>query len=128
LVGSGGGPSFGLWYDFRQKLPLGDYAAFYAECLEEIEEEERLGFTGASWLSGHHFVDDGYLPWERYLVGTPEEVADGLIGLYGEAPYDHFCFWGRLPGVTHEETLENMRLFSTEVAPRVRKAVGTANA
>jgi alkanesulfonate monooxygenase SsuD/methylene tetrahydromethanopterin reductase-like flavin-dependent oxidoreductase (luciferase family) len=335
------GPTFGLWYDFRQKLPLGDYARFYAECLEEIEEGERLGFTGV-WLSEHHLVDDGYLPsplvvaaaiaartstmtigtnivllpmhhplrvaedaavvdllsggrfvlgvgqgyvqhefealgfsrknrpslfeegieiirqaltegrtgyegkrwslpdlpfeprpsrklpiyagafvdpaidraarladgflasagggafgetyrkvrdalarhgrededfpyvasgvafvhedagrareivapaiayqrtryaewgtdrekprpepikpedlpWERYLVGTPDEVADGLISLYREAPYDHFCFWGRLPGVTHEEALANARLFAEKVAPKVREAVG----
>ena len=333
-------PTFGLWYDFRQRLPLGDYARFYAECLEEIEEGERLGFTGA-WLSEHHFVDDGYLPsplvvaaaiaartstmtigtnvlllpmhhplrvaedaavadlisggrfllgvgqgyvqhefetlgferkyrpslfeegievirhalergrtgyqgkrwsfddlpfeprppsklpiyigafadpaidraarladgflasagggafaetyrkvagalerhgraieafpyvasgvafvhddagrarevvgpaityqrsryaewgtdrerprpepireedlpWERYLVGTPGEVAEGLIGLHEEAPYDHFCFWGRLPGITHEQALANMRLFASEVVPRVREAV-----
>jgi len=335
------GPTFGLWYDFRQNLPLVDYARFYAECLEEIEEGERLGFTGV-WLSEHHFVDDGYLPsplvvaaaiaartstmtigtnvlllpmhhplrvaedaavvdllsggrfvlgvgqgyvqhefealgfnrknrpslfeegigiirhaltegrtgyegkrwslpdlpfeprpngllpiyigafadpaidraarladgflastgggalgetyrkvrdaldrhgradkgfpyvasgvafvhedagrargilapaiayqrtryaewgtdrekprpdpiepedlpWERYLVGTPDEVADGLIDLYREAPYDHFCFWGRLPGVTHEEALANARLFAERVAPKVREAVG----
>ena len=335
------GPTFGLWYDFRQKLPLGDYARFYAECLEEIEEGERLGFTGV-WLSEHHFVDDGYLPsplvvaaaiaartrtmtigtnilllpmhhplrvaedaavvdllsggrfvlgvgqgyvqhefealgfnrrnrpslfeegidiirqaltegrtgyegkrwnlpdlpfeprpsrklpiyagafvgpaidraarladgflasagggafgetyrkvrdalarhgradgdfpyvasgvafvhedagrareilapaiayqrtryaewgtdrekprpepirpedlpWERYLVGTPDEVADGLISLHREAPYDHFCFWGRLPGVTHEEALANARLFAEKVAPKVRETVG----
>jgi alkanesulfonate monooxygenase SsuD/methylene tetrahydromethanopterin reductase-like flavin-dependent oxidoreductase (luciferase family) len=335
------GPTFGLWYDFRQKLPLGDYARFYAECLEEIEEGERLGFTGV-WLSEHHLVDDGYLPsplvvaaaiaartstmtigtnilllpmhhplrvaedaavvellsggrfvlgvgqgyvqhefealgfnrknrpslfeegieiirqvltegrtgyegkrwslpdlpfeprpsrklpiyagafvdpaidraarladgflasagggafgetyrkvrdalarhgrededfpyvasgvafvhedagrareivapaiayqrtryaewgtdrekprpepirpedlpWERYLVGTPDEVADGLISLYREAPYDHFCFWGRLPGVTHEEALANARRFAEKVAPKVREAVG----
>lgn len=341
MTNGGTGPTFGLWYDFRQKLPLDDYARFYAECLEEIKEGERLGFTGV-WLSEHHFVDDGYLPsplvvasaiaartttmrigtnvlllpmhhplrvaedaavldlisggrftlgvgqgyvqhefevlgynrrnrpslfeegigvirhafekgrtgykgkrwrfddlpfeprpssklpiyigafadpaidraarladgflasagggdfgetyrkvrealarhgregeefpyvasgvafvhedegrareivgpaiayqrtryaewgtdrekprpelireedlpWERYLVGTPEEVADGLIGLYREAPYDHLCFWGRLPGVTHEQALENMRLFASEVAPRVRDAVG----
>jgi alkanesulfonate monooxygenase SsuD/methylene tetrahydromethanopterin reductase-like flavin-dependent oxidoreductase (luciferase family) len=334
------GPTFGLWYDFRQKLPLGDYVRFYAECLEEIKEGERLGFTGAL-LSEHHFVDDGYLPspllvaaavgahtstmtigtnilllpmhhplrvaedtaavdllsggrfvlgvgqgyvqhefealgfnrrnrpslfeegiesirqalaegrtgyedkrwslpdlpfeprpngklpiyagafvdpaidraarladgflassgggafretyrkvrgalarhgrgyedfpyvasgvafvhedagrareivaraiayqrtryaewgadrekprpepiqpedlpWERYLVGTPDEVADGLIELYREAPYDHFCFWGRLPGVTHEEALENTHLFAEHVAPKVREAV-----
>ncbi len=345
MIGDGGGPTFGLWYDFRQRLPLGDYAAFYAECLEEIEEGERLGFTGA-WLSEHHFVDDGYLPsplvvaaavaartesitigtnvlllpmhhplrvaedaavadlvsggrlvlgvgqgyvqhefetlgyerrfrpslfeegigvirqafeegrtgydgkrwrfddlpfeprpsgklpiyigafadpaidraarlgdgflastgggafgetyrrvrealerhgrgdeafpyvasgvafvdedagrargivgpaisyqrtryaewgtdrealpadpvreedlpWDRYLVGTPDEVAGGLIDLYREAPYDHFCFWGRLPGVTHQQALENMRLFATEVVPRVREAVGTSTA
>jgi hypothetical protein len=40
-----------------------------------------------------------------------------------EAPYDHFCFWVRLPGITHEQALENMRLFASEVAPRVRDAV-----
>jgi alkanesulfonate monooxygenase SsuD/methylene tetrahydromethanopterin reductase-like flavin-dependent oxidoreductase (luciferase family) len=340
LVADGGSPTFGLWYDFRQKPPLGDYASFYAECLEEIEESERLGFAGV-WLSEHHFVDDGYLPsplvvaaaiaartqrmtigtnvlllpmhhplrvaedaavadlvsggrfvlgvgqgyvrhefetfgfdrkyrpslleegvevirrawqegrtgfegkrwrfedlpfeprptrggrifvgafadpaidraarladgflasagggaladthgkvraalekhgragedfpfvassvafvhedagrareivapaiayqrtryaewgtdpgkprpepirpenlpWERYMVGTPDEVAEALIRLHSEAPYDHLCFWGRLPGVTHEEALANMRLFATEVIPRVRDAV-----
>jgi probable F420-dependent oxidoreductase len=340
LATDGRAPTFGLWYDFRQKPPLGDYARFYAECLEEIEEGERLGFTGV-WLSEHHFVDDGYLPsplvvaaaiaarteririgtsvlllpmhhplrvaedaavvdlvsggrfilgvgqgyvqhefetlgfdrkyrpslfeegievirraweggrtgyegkrwrfddlpfeprpggklpiyigafaqpaidraarmadgflsssgggafaetyrrvqealvrhgraneefpyvasgvahvhegsgqardivapaiayqrsryaewgtdrgkgkpepirpedlpWERYLVGNPDEVAEGLIQLHQEAPYDHFCFWARLPGVTHDQALENMRLFASEVAPRVRAAV-----
>src|SRR3712207_4996415 len=35
------------------------------------------------------------LPWERYLVGTPDEVAEGLVRLHEEAPYDHLCFWGR---------------------------------
>jgi alkanesulfonate monooxygenase SsuD/methylene tetrahydromethanopterin reductase-like flavin-dependent oxidoreductase (luciferase family) len=65
------------------------------------------------------------LPWERYLVGTPEEVAGGLIELYQEAPYGHLCFWGRLPGVTHEQALANMRLFASDVAPRVRDAVKT---
>jgi alkanesulfonate monooxygenase SsuD/methylene tetrahydromethanopterin reductase-like flavin-dependent oxidoreductase (luciferase family) len=340
LVENGAAPTFGLWYDFRQRLPLGDYARFYAECLEEIEEGEALGFTGV-WLSEHHFVDDGYLPsplvvaaaiaartstmtigtnvlllpmhhplrvaedaavadlisggrlvlgvgqgyvqhefetlgferkyrpslfeegievirhahadgrtgregkrwsfddlpfgprpegrlpiyigafadpaidraarladgflasvgggdfgetykkvraalerhgraeeafpyvasgvafvdedagrareivgpaiayqrtryaewgtdrdkprpgptgeedlpWQRYLVGTPEGVAEGLIRLYEEAPYDHLCFWGRLPGVTHEQALANMRLFASEVIPRVSDAV-----
>ena len=340
MVADGTAPTFGLWYDFRQKPPLGDYARFYAECLEEIEEAERLGFEGV-WLSEHHFVDDGYLPsplvvaaaiaartermtigtnvlllpmhhplrvaedaavvdllsggrftlgvgqgyvqhefetfgfdrryrpslfeegvevirraweegrvgfegkrwrfedlpfeprptrgarifigafadpaidraarladgflasagggaladtyrkvraaleklgragedfpfvasgvafvhedagrareivapaiayqrtryaewgtdrdrpkpepirpedlpWERYMVGTPDEVAEGLIRLHQEAPYDHLCFWGRLPGVTHEEALANVRLFATEVIPRVHEAV-----
>ena len=340
MATDGTAPTFGLWYDFRQKPPLGDYARFYAECLEEIEEGERLGFTGV-WLSEHHFVDDGYLPsplvvaaaiaartervrigtnvlllpmhhplrvaedaavvdlvsggrfilgvgqgyvqhefetlgfdrkfrpslfeegievirqaweeghvgyegrrwrfddlpfeprpsgrlpiyigasagpaidraarladgflasvgggalaeihkkvrealarhgraeedfpyvasgvayvhespgrarevvapaiayqrsryaewgtdrgkekpgpispedlpWERYLVGDPDEVAEGLIRLHQEAPYDHFCFWARLPGVTHEQALGNMRLFASEVAPRVRDAL-----
>ena len=42
-------------------------------------------------------ISEEDLPWERYLVGTPEEVAEALIELYQEAPYDHLCFWGRLP-------------------------------
>ena len=340
MATDGSAPTFGLWYDFRQKPPLGDYARLYAECLQEIEEGERLGFTGV-WLSEHHFVDDGYLPsplvvaaaiaartervrigtnvlllpmhhplrvaedaavvdlvsggrfilgvgqgyvqhefetlgfdrkyrpslfeegievirqaweegrtghegkrwrfddlpfqprpsgrlpiyigasaapaidraarladgflasagggalaeiykkvqealarhwradedfpyvasgvayvhessgqareivapavayqrsryaewgtdrdkpkpgpirpedlpWERYLLGNPDEVAEGLIRLHEEAPYDHFCFWARLPGVTHDQALESMRLFASEVAPRVRDAL-----
>ena len=61
MATDGAAPTFGLWYDFRQRPPLGDYARFYAECLEEIEESEGLGFGGV-WLSEHHFVDDMYLP------------------------------------------------------------------
>jgi hypothetical protein len=57
------------------------------------------------------------------LVGTPDEVAEGLIRLHQEAPYYHFCFWARLPGVTHEQALEGMSLFASEVAPSVRDAL-----
>ena len=341
MAKDGAAPTFGLWYDFRQRLPLEDYERFYAECFEEIEESERLGFTGL-WLSEHHFVDDGYLPsplvvaaavasrtrrltigtnvlllpmhhplrvaedaavvqlisggrfvlgvgqgyvqhefealgfdrkyrpslleegievikhaweeggtgyegkrwrfddlpfeprpekrppiyvgafadpaidravrladgflastgggaladtyrrvrealarhgrddedfpfiasgvvyvhedperaladvapaisyqrsryaewgtdrdrprpepirpedlpWERYLVGSPDEIAEGLIRLHQEAPYDHYCFWGRLPGITHEQALANARLFASEVMPKVRSVAG----
>ena len=81
MADDGAVPTFGLWYDFRQRPPLDDYARFYDECFEEIEESERLGFAGV-WLSEHHFVDDGYLPsplivaaalaarTERITVGT----------------------------------------------------------
>ena len=71
-------------------------------------------------------VSSEELPWKRYLVGTPSEMTEELIGLYQEALYDHLCFWGRLPGVTHEQALQNMRLFAAEVAPKVREAVETA--
>ncbi len=64
------------------------------------------------------------LPWERYLVGGPGEVAEGLIELHQRAPFDHFCFWARLPGLTHERALASLRLFASEVAPSVRDAVG----
>lgn len=60
---------------------------------------------------------------ERYFVGAPDEVAGRLAKLHAESPYDHLCFWGRLPGVSHEAALENMRLFADRVAPKVREAV-----
>ena len=88
MVTDGTVPTFGLWYDFRQKPPLGDYTSFYSEC----------------------FV-------------KPDEVAEGLTRLREEAPYDHFCFWARLPGTTHEQALESMRLFASEATPGVRDAV-----
>jgi hypothetical protein len=93
-------PTFGLWYDFRQKPPLGDYVSFYAVAIRP---------------------DD--LPWERHFVGDLVEVADGLARLHAEAPYDHSCFWSRLPGISHEQALANMRLFASEVTRRVRDAV-----
>jgi hypothetical protein len=34
------------------------------------------------------------LPWERYLVGTQVEVAEGLVRLYEEVPYDHLSISG----------------------------------
>ena len=61
---------------------------------------------------------------DKFFVGTPDEVAGRLVALHEEVPYDHLCFWGRLPGVTHEAALANMRLFASEVAPKVREGVG----
>jgi alkanesulfonate monooxygenase SsuD/methylene tetrahydromethanopterin reductase-like flavin-dependent oxidoreductase (luciferase family) len=57
-----GPPSFGILHDFRQPLPHAHgYSTYYAECLEEIEEADRLGFA-AVWLSEPHVGADGFLP------------------------------------------------------------------
>jgi hypothetical protein len=69
----------------------------------------------------------GYEPYRshlRTLVRLPAELAEELARLHAQAPYEHFCFWARLPGITHEQALKSMRLFASEVAPRVREAVG----
>jgi alkanesulfonate monooxygenase SsuD/methylene tetrahydromethanopterin reductase-like flavin-dependent oxidoreductase (luciferase family) len=75
-------PTFGILHDFRQPLPWSRaMAAYYAECVAEVEEAERLGFS-AVWLSEHHGTRDGFLPapltvaaalaarTERIAIGT----------------------------------------------------------
>ncbi len=61
---------------------------------------------------------------ENYFVGTPEQVAARLIALHRDAPYDQLCFWARLPGLRHEQTLASMRLFAQDVIPLVLAGVG----
>ncbi len=56
-------PAFGLYHDFRNPprwaLPWDRY---YGEILDQLSwAETELGFT-STWISEHHFVDDGYTP------------------------------------------------------------------
>ena len=56
------GPSFGILHDFRNPWPHEQpYAAYYAQCLEEVAEADRLGFDMV-WMSEHHLTHDGLLP------------------------------------------------------------------
>jgi alkanesulfonate monooxygenase SsuD/methylene tetrahydromethanopterin reductase-like flavin-dependent oxidoreductase (luciferase family) len=65
---------------------------------------------------------------DRYLVGTPAEVADKLVALHRAAPFDHLAFWGRLPGLPAARAAEAAGLFATEVAPQVTAAVAGGQA
>jgi alkanesulfonate monooxygenase SsuD/methylene tetrahydromethanopterin reductase-like flavin-dependent oxidoreductase (luciferase family) len=55
------GPTFGLWYDFRNPDSDRPFSSFYAEALEQITWAEQRGL-GSAWLTEHHFCDDGYSP------------------------------------------------------------------
>jgi alkanesulfonate monooxygenase SsuD/methylene tetrahydromethanopterin reductase-like flavin-dependent oxidoreductase (luciferase family) len=49
-------------HDFRQPLPHQQaYGEYYAECLDEVAEADRLGFD-TIWMSEHHLTSDGFLP------------------------------------------------------------------
>jgi alkanesulfonate monooxygenase SsuD/methylene tetrahydromethanopterin reductase-like flavin-dependent oxidoreductase (luciferase family) len=55
-------PSVGIMHDFRRPLHQQQaYAEYYAECLDEVAEADRLGFD-AIWMSEHHLTPDGFLP------------------------------------------------------------------
>jgi alkanesulfonate monooxygenase SsuD/methylene tetrahydromethanopterin reductase-like flavin-dependent oxidoreductase (luciferase family) len=82
---------------------------------------------GIAYLEGqiasYSDADAPALRRDDYLVGTPAEVADRLAALHRELRFVHFAHWARLPGLSHERTLESLRLFADEVVPRVREAV-----
>src|SRR3981081_1698715 len=50
---------------------------------------------------------------EDYLVGTPEHVADKLVQLYRDVRFDHFAYWARLPGLSHDRALESLRMVAS---------------
>lgn len=55
------GPTFGLWYDFRNPDADRPFSSFYAEVLDQIAWAEQRGL-GSVWLTEHHFCADGYSP------------------------------------------------------------------
>lgn len=63
-------------------------------------------------------VDD--LDRTDFLVGAPDEVAGRLRAIRERVPFDHFAFWGRLPGLSVEQAARATELFAAEVIPAVR--------
>lgn len=62
--------TFGVLHDFRR--PLSDvtpYAGYYAQCLGEVAEADRLGFDTV-WMSEHHSTPDGMPPSPLVLAGA----------------------------------------------------------
>lgn len=59
-----------------------------------------------------------------YFIGSPEEVADRIVELHGALGHDRQIFQMDLSGVPQKESLRAIELLGTEVAPRVRAALG----
>jgi alkanesulfonate monooxygenase SsuD/methylene tetrahydromethanopterin reductase-like flavin-dependent oxidoreductase (luciferase family) len=59
-------------------------------------------------------------------IGTPQQVAENLVELYRDVPYQQVCFWARLPGLSTAQVRRNLERFQTEVVPLVEKALQTA--
>ena len=71
MVENGTVPTFELSYDFKQKVPLGDYARFCAECLEAPYDHfwARLpGVTPEQAHVGQRLFASGVVPRVRDAV------------------------------------------------------------
>jgi alkanesulfonate monooxygenase SsuD/methylene tetrahydromethanopterin reductase-like flavin-dependent oxidoreductase (luciferase family) len=62
------------------------------------------------------------LPRERYVVGSPDEVAAGVRALVERTGCDRLFFWARPPGLPIELANRSLELFAKEVVPRVEAA------
>jgi alkanesulfonate monooxygenase SsuD/methylene tetrahydromethanopterin reductase-like flavin-dependent oxidoreductase (luciferase family) len=65
------------------------------------------------------------LPRERYIVGTPDEVAAGIRAIHERTRCDRLFFWARPPGLDIERSSRSLELFAKEVIPRVEAAART---
>jgi len=50
-------------------------------------------------------------------------VAENLVELYRDVPYQQVCFWARLPGLNTGQARRNLERFQSEVVPLVYKAL-----
>lgn len=58
---------------------------------------------------------------EDHFVGTPEEIAARLVETWRRAPWHDLGFFYRLPGVSHEQALEQLELVQNRLMPAVRR-------
>lgn len=57
----------------------------------------------------------------EFVAGGPETVVEGLRRYQAEAGVDQLDIMVHVPGVPHDAVVRSMRLFASEVAPRVQR-------
>ena len=61
---------------------------------------------------------------DRFLIGSPEEVTEGLVTLGRETGVNHVVMSVQWPGMPQNLVLDTMHLLAEEVFPKVRAALG----
>ena len=59
---------------------------------------------------------------DRFLIGSPAEVAERLIDLKGRFGVNHLVASVHWPGMPNSLALEQMQILAEEVMPAVRRA------
>lgn len=74
------------------------------------------------WGGGRVLESALDLPRDRYIVGSPDDVAAGIRGVIERTRCDRLYFWARPPGLSIDLANRSLELFATEVIPRVEAA------
>ena len=60
---------------------------------------------------------------DRFLFGSPDEVAEQIIGYVRRFGISHFVFGIQFPGMPQSMVLDEMAMLAEEVIPKVRSGV-----
>jgi alkanesulfonate monooxygenase SsuD/methylene tetrahydromethanopterin reductase-like flavin-dependent oxidoreductase (luciferase family) len=77
------------------------------------------------WAGGQTLASADELPRDRYLIGSPDEVAAGVSAIVERTGCDRLYFWARPPGLAIELANRSLERFAKEVIPRVEAAPRT---
>ena len=75
------------------------------------------------WGGGQQLASADELPRERYLIGSPEVVAEGVLALLARTGAERLFFWARPPGLPLELANRSLECFAKEVIPRVVETI-----
>jgi alkanesulfonate monooxygenase SsuD/methylene tetrahydromethanopterin reductase-like flavin-dependent oxidoreductase (luciferase family) len=73
----------------------------------------------SEWAGGASLATAGELPRDRYIVGTPDQVAGAVRTIADRTGCDRLIFWARPPGLSIERSNASLELFVQQVMPRV---------
>ena len=61
---------------------------------------------------------------DRFLFGSPDEVAEQIVGYHERLGVTHMVLGLHWVGMPHSQVTDSMQLFAEEVMPKVKQAIG----
>ena len=68
-------------------------------------------------------ADFDELTKDRFLIGSPDEIADQIVGYHKRLGVNNICLGAQGVGMPQSQLLEAIQLFAEEVMPRVEQAI-----
>ena len=73
------------------------------------------------WGGGEQLASADDLPRDRYLIGSPDEVAAGVQALVDRTGCERLFFWARPPGLGIDLANRSLERFANEVVPLLQR-------
>lgn len=93
----------------------------YYDWYDDVEQGEAMENPEALNMTLERLRED------RFIIGSPETVADGLVTLYETVGLDAVLMAMQMPKLEHEDVLNSIELTGTEVKKLVEEQLSDAN-